>query len=117
MGSCGNENSPARSWWTEIRRSQRFGSEQAAHGVVRLGNEERPEAGVLEEARGLLRCGSRCRGLEVRGQFGGYCEREADPLSGFEWTCGGPVSVRGAPGQACGRGKRRSLDLRSARHA
>src|SRR5580693_2930174 len=100
MGSCGNKNSPARSWWTEIRRSQRFGSEQAAHGVVRLGDEERQEARVLEKARRLLCCGRRCRGLEVRRQFGEYFESQANPLSGFEWKCGGGVPVRGAPGQA-----------------
>ena len=51
----------------EVRRSQRLGSEQAAHGVVRLDDEEWKEAGVSEEARGLLRCGSRGGELEVRG--------------------------------------------------
>src|SRR5579859_4957195 len=65
VGPRGDTDAAQRSRRTEVWRSERFGSEQASYGMVRLGDEEREEAGVFEKARGVLRGRSRRRKLEV----------------------------------------------------
>src|SRR5215467_1480031 len=76
VGPRGNTDAEKGGGWTEIWRSECAGPEQAAHGVVRLDDEEREDAGVFEEARGVLR-GRRGRGkLEIRRQSRDDRQRE-----------------------------------------
>src|SRR6267154_3671373 len=83
MGPSGYAHTESGSRRTEIWPGEPGRLEQVAHRMVRLGDEKRNQARISEEARGVLRGGS--RGVEVRGQSREHLERDEDAVSRFRW--------------------------------